>query len=244
MTLESSISSARPASRLAKKEEKKLLIQTIGFIVVGVLILFAFIFLIMPTAIRLFFQFLDGNKGLDVSDKIPPQVPILAAPADATNSATVSLSGYAEANSKVIFVLNGSEVSRVTATSEGTFTQDLRLETGENLLTTYSADEAGNESAKSTAYKIFMDTEPIEIKIEEPTSGAQIEGRKNQNLIIKGTAKPEAKIFVNDRLNYGKPDGSFAVSYALSEGENKIKLRVVDKAGNQAETELTINFRY
>ncbi len=244
MSLDSTSSSLRPSSRLAKKEEKKLLVQTIWFIVMGVAILLAFIFLIMPAAIRLFFQFLDGNKGLEVSDRIPPQVPILAAPLEATNSATVALNGYAEANSKVIFILNGSEVSRVTATSEGTFAQDLRLETGENLLETYSADDAGNESPKSSTYKIFMDTEPVEIKIDEPANGAQIEGRKNQTLTIKGTTKPDSKIYVNDRLNYGKPDGSFSVTYALSEGENLLKLRVVDKAGNQAESELTIQFRY
>lgn len=243
MILESSMS-PRPSSRLAKKEEKKLLVQTVWFIVIGIAILLAFVFLIMPAAIRFFFQFLDSNKGLEVSDRIPPQVPILAAPLEATNSATVALNGYAEANSKVIFVLNGAEVSRVTASSEGTFAQDLRLETGENLLETYSADEAGNESAKSTTYKIFMDTEPVEIKIDEPVNGAQIEGRKNQTLNIKGSSKPNAKIYVNDRLNYGKPDGSFSVNYVLGEGENKIKLRVVDKAGNQAESELTVNFRY
>lgn len=244
MTLESATMSPRPSSRLAKKEEKKLMVQIVWFVLIGVVILLAFVFLIMPAAIRLFFQFLDGNKGLEVSDRIPPQVPILVAPLDATNSATVALNGYAEANSKVIFVLNGAEISRVTATAEGTFTQDLRLETGENLLETYGADDAGNESPRSSTYKIFMDTEPVEIKIDEPTNGAQIEGRKNQTLIIKGTTKPDAKIYVNDRLNYGKPDGSFSVNFALSEGENQLKLRVVDKAGNQAESELTVHFRY
>lgn len=244
MTLDSTNPTSRPSSRLAKKEEKKLLMQTVWFVVIGISILLAFIFLIMPAAIRLFFQFLDGNKGLEASDRIPPQVPILAAPLEATNSATIALQGYAEANSKVIFVLNGSEISRVTATAEGTFAQDLRLEIGENLLETYSADEAGNESAKSTTYKIFMDTEPVEIKIDEPANGAQIEGRKNQTLTIKGTTKPDAKVYINDRLNYAKADGSYSVTYALSEGENKLKLRVVDKAGNQAESELTVQYRY
>ncbi len=231
------------SSRLAKKEERQLIKQTFWFVFLGIVILVAFIFFIMPNAIKLFFRFLDNNKGMEVTDKIPPQVPILAAPLEATNSATVALNGFAEADSTVVFLLNAAEVSRLKTTQDGTFSQELRLEAGDNTLEVYGIDAATNESAKSQEYRLFMDDQPVEIKIEEPAQNAQIEGRKNQSLTIKGTAKPSAKIYLNDRLNYAKADGTFAVVYLLGEGENKIKVKVVDKAGNQAETELVVTFR-
>ncbi len=232
------------SSRLVKKEQRQLVLQTVWFVVLGIVILGVFVVVIMPNAIKFFFKFLDSNKGMDVSDQMPPQIPILAAPLDATSSASVALSGFAEADSSVVFVLNGSEISRVKAGADGTFTQDLRLDQGENGLEVYGVDGAGNESAKSITYQVYMDNLPVEIKVDEPAAGAQIEGRKNQNLTIKGMAKPDAKVYVNDRLNYAKADGSFSILYSLSEGENKLKIKVVDKAGNQAETELIVQFRF
>ncbi len=231
------------SSRLVRKEERKLVTQTIWFVVLGIAILAAFVFFIMPNAIKIFFRFLDSNKGLEVTDTIPPQIPILAAPVDATNSATVALSGFAEADSTVVFLLNSTEISRLKAAADGTFNQELRLEQGPNELTVYGVDAAENESAKSQVYRIFMDDQPVEIKIDEPAANAQIEGRKNQLLTIKGTTKPDARVYVNDRLNYAKADGTFAPTYSLGEGENKLKIKVIDKAGNQAETELTVTFR-
>ncbi len=233
------------SSRLLKHEQSKLLRQTISSVVIGLVVLLVFIFVVMPATIRLFFKIIDSNssKLTESSDTLPPQVPVLSLPYQATNSATINLAGFGEAKSKVTVVLNSSPVTTITVADDGTFSQELRLEQGDNSLVVYGTDEAGNESTQSTPYAIFMDAEPLQIDISEPSQGAEIVGRKSQNLLFKGKTKPGTKIFLNDRLNFVKADGSFELPYLLQEGENIIKVRGLDKAGNTTEIEFKVTFK-
>jgi hypothetical protein len=232
-----------PSSRLLQHEQRRLLKQTVLYVVGGIVILILFVAVLMPAAIRLFFKAIDGNKTPGLTDTLPPQVPVLSLPYQATNSATIALTGFGEANSKVSLVVNSSPVATVDVGGDGQFKQDLRLEKGDNDLVVYGTDAAGNESAQSAPYHVFMDDEPLKIDISEPTSPAQVVGKKNQQLLIKGKTKPNTKVYVNDRLNTVKEDGSFEILQPLAEGDNTLKVRGVDKAGNTVELELQVNFK-
>ncbi|HCC84723.1 MAG TPA: hypothetical protein DEP87_03505 [Candidatus Pacebacteria bacterium] len=233
-----------PTSRLVKHEEKVLIQQTILYIGAGLVTLVLFVTVIMPAAIKMFFKILDGNSKIDLAaDKIPPQVPVLAVPFQATNSATIQISGFGEAESKVGLVVNNEAVATLEVADDGSFNQELTLEPGINSLVAYGIDRAGNESSPSLTYSIFMDAEPLMIDISEPSNPAEVVGRKNQSLLIKGETKPETKIYLNDRLSFVKADGSFEIPFLLSEGENSIKVRGLDQAGNTTELELKVTFK-
>lgn len=234
----------RVSSRLARKEQKKLTRQTYGFIFLAIVILLFFIFVLLPGGVRLFFSILDSNTGLDTSDTIPPQVPILSSPVDATYSATIRLEGFAEPKSKVVVVLDGEKHSEVTVKDDGSFDYDLDLAEGENTFTLYSTDEAENESALTSDYMVLYDNESPIVDIESPENGAVIEAKKNQNLTVTGNTEPGAKLLLNDRLVYVKSDGSFSSTFLLTEGENLLKFDATDKAGNTSQTEIKVEFKY
>lgn len=231
-------------SRKAKTEQKKLIRQTVIMGGGAVLLGLVFIVVIAPSLIR-FVGGLFGNSTLETtSDTLPPQVPILAAPVSATNSATLSLSGYGEGKSKLVVIVNGSKTTEQNIPDDGGFKFDITLTEGENSLNVYSVDEAGNESAASKSYMVTVDSEAPKLEITEPQEGQQIELRKNQLVTIKGTTEPKAKVFVNGRLVLAGDDGTFSTTYLLQEGENKLEMKAVDLAGNETTSTLTVQFRF
>ena len=234
----------RGSSRLAKKEQKQIQRQTFYYILLGIVILLVFIFFLVPNIIKIFFNVIDQDSPFEVTDDVPPQVPILSSnPPEATYSASLKLAGYAEAKSKVIFVLNGEEVAEVEVSEEGQFDHDLDLKEGENEILLYGLDEAGNESLKTRSYFLTQDTEAPFIDIEKPEDGASIELKKNRSTQITGSTEPDVKMYLNDRLVLVNSDGEFSTTYYLAEGENKLHFKAVDKAGNSTEKEITVNFR-
>lgn len=244
---QTAMSPSRPAmvsSRLVRKEEKKVVKQTIMIIGLAVVILVVFIFLIVPGVIRLTVAIFGGNTaGIGQSDTIPPQIPIMSAPVEATASTQINIKGYGEGGSTIVVLVNGSQQKEVQAATDGAFEADIDLTQGENTVATFAKDAAGNESDVSESYVVALDATAPKIELEEPQDGQQYELRKNQMMTIKGTSEPGAKIYVNGRLTVAREDGSFSTTYQLQEGENKLKFEAVDKAGNTTEQEVTVSFR-
>lgn len=231
-------------SRLARKEQRKLVTQTAATLILVVVIILAFLFLVLPNIVRIAFNVLDTDPVAKSDDTIPPQVPILAAPPEATFSAQVAISGYGEAKSKVILVLNGTDSETKTIADDGTFSFNVTLTPGENTVAAFSRDTAGNESSPSKKFTIISDNEIPTITIESPKDGERITLRKNQITPIKGLTEPRARVFIDSRLVLADSAGNFTGTYTLQEGDNKIKIRSIDPAGNQGEIELTVNFAY
>lgn len=232
------------SSRLVKKEKNKLQKQTIGFLFFGIAILLLFIFIIVPNLIRLFFAIIDKDSPFVEADIVPPQVPVLAStPVEATFSATLNLTGFAEADSTVVFLLNSTKSGEVKADGEGNFTHELALSDGLNELSIFGLDAAGNESLKTRTYLIERDSEPPFLELEEPKDGAVIELKKNRTLTIKGKTEPGARLLVNDRLVLADSEGNFSTNYYLAEGKNELKFIITDKATNRSERTVEVEFR-
>lgn len=231
-------------SRLAKKEQKKLMTQTALTLSLVVVIILVFLFFVLPNIVRVAFNVLDADPIAKSEDILPPQVPILEAPVEATFSSQIKLSGYGEAKSEIILIVNGNEADKKMIAEDGTFSFDVNLTDGENTITTFSKDEAQNESSTSKKFVIILDTTTPTIEIESPQDGERITLRKNQITTIKGKTEPRAKVFIDSRLVLADQEGNFQGSYNLQEGDNKIIIRAIDLAGNQSESALLINFAY
>lgn len=231
-------------SRLAKKEQRKLVTQTAATLVLVVVIILTFLFLVLPNIVRIAFNVLETDPVAKSDDTIPPQIPILAAPPEATFSAQVVVTGFGEAKSEIVMVLNGTNTETKTINDDGTFSFDVTLTPGENTIATLSRDTAKNESGLSRKFTILSDNEIPTITIETPKDGERITLRKNQITTIKGLTEAKARVFIDSRLVLADNAGNFSGPYTLKEGENKIKVRSLDLAGNQGEIELTINFAY
>lgn len=235
---------SRVSSRLAKKQQQKLAKQTAILIGLAFVILAVFIFALIPTLIRVTGLFVDTGLPGAEQDTVPPRPPSISAPPNATFSATVALSGFSEAESDVVVVVNGEELVTVTAEDDGTFETEVSLQEEDNEIWLYAIDQAENESELSRSYQIRYDTTAPTLELETVEDGQQVEQRKNQSLAIRGSTEPNAKVYLNDRLVFARSDGSFSTSFQLSEGDNELRFRVVDEAGNETEETIRVNFRF
>ena len=122
---------------------------------------------------------------------------------------------------------------------EGEFSFTIQLLKGENSISIYAKDMAGNESEAKDII-ITFDNEPPEIEITNPSS---LSSTTEENKIqITGKTEPNAQVYLNDRRIIVDHDGFFRSQYYLQEGENQIAVLAKDRAGNETSTE--INIRY
>lgn len=234
----------RVTSRLAKKEQKKLTRQTILFSGIALVLLLLFLFVIMPGAIRLAGNIVGTNLGGQPTDVIPPVAPTISAPPEATSDTRITIAGYSEKESEVVLVLNSREYAREPVDEDGAFEFTILLEEGEHTLAFYAVDAAGNESTTTRTYTVISDRTPPVIDVENPSDGATLELRQNQSLTVRGSAGERARVYLNDRLLFSQPDGSFTGTYQLEEGENMLSFKAIDLAGNEAEKTITVHFRF
>jgi len=236
--------STRVPSRKIRREKKKVLSQSFMMIGVALILLLAFIFIIIPNFFNFVTNFLNTSTPFQEVDDIPPQIPIISAPVNATNSAQLSISGFGEPEAEVIFILNGTKDDAVVIQADGSFEVGLEIEEGENRISAYSIDKAKNESSITRDYTTILDTVAPQIQLIEPEDGAEFETRANQSITLRGMTDEDTstRVYVNDKLVFPKADGSFSYTYRLDEGENKLIIRAQDKAGNANEIEVIYNF--
>lgn len=234
-----------PRTRLSRKQEQKNIRQALIYILLTLTLGFALVFVGIPLLIRAAI-FLGNLRGTSIipekSDFIPPSPPRIIAPFEATNSAQLSLKGHSEPGTSIKIFNSGFSFGEVVADNDGLFTiENLRLTPGRNEITAVAQDAAGNESQSSILVVIEYDISSPELEIIEPEDGATIGGIDNQ-ISIKGKTEEGAKLTINGRLVIVGPEGDFSYQYSLDEGENVFTIIVQDKAGNQTEKELKVNY--
>jgi hypothetical protein len=218
--------------------------QSILMIVLALAGSLVFLFVVMPQVVQLFFRFFgSGDTNFGQEDTIPPQVPIVTLPPPATSKTSLDLEGFGEADSLVVVVHNGREIDQVEVDNEGQFSYTLELDKGENLVSLYGVDQAGNESA-TRQLVIVQDSEAPTLLFEDLDEGKQIVGRDQQNFSVRGETEPESQLTLNDRSVFVRSDGTFTAQIYLQEGDNTLKFVVIDQAGNRTEREVRVTFRY
>ncbi len=219
-------------------------------IVLGILIFFSLTaFGIYKFGGDLVVKFVDliaphGEEGVleNARDNIPPSPPQLNPLPEATNSASLAISGRAEGGAELVLFRNGEEEERTIVGEEGDFTfSQVALEEGENIFLARARDEAGNESQPSLAQTVIFDKEPPELTIESPQDGQTVNEKKE--ISVKGKTEKEAIVMVNDRQVVVGLEGNFETSYFLVEGDNEIVVVAKDKAGNKTEKTLKVKYK-
>lgn len=238
--------SRRYRSRLARKESKRIFRQSLLlFLVTGIIVLAGIVWGI-PTIIRLagvMGEIRSSNEPIEGSQNIPPYPPQLAIPYEATSSATISIVGYAQANSTVSLYNNGDTVSQVETSEEGEFVfEEVHLQTGENNFTATSKNSTNLESEPSRIHIVYHDNQAPVITITQPSQGAQFFGLDQQTIKVSGELDKPAQVFINDRFTIVSSDNKFSQDVRLESGTNKIKIKAIDRAGNEREEEIEVSF--
>jgi len=234
----------RRTSLLAKKEKERNLRKAFLYGFLTILLGMAIFFLGVPALIKLavFVGKINSSSILpEQSDNIPPSPPVFNPLFEATNSAQISISGFAEGESTVKLFFNNKEED-VLADQEGKFTfSNLNLKEGQNRVYAIAVDKRGNESNYSEKIDILYDNKPPELDISQPQDGETI-STENNRIEIVGKTDEGANILINEHFVVIDSEGNFSYQISLDKGENEIKVVSKDKAGNQTEKTIKINY--
>ena len=99
----------------------------------------------------------------------------------------------------------------------------------------------GNFINISEVKLVIFDNKPLELTITSPKDGTELFGKNNQVVDIQGeSSKPDSQVIINNSFVIVGKDGSFLHRLQLQNGSNEIKVVASDKAGNSAETKITL----
>ncbi|MBU2592190.1 MAG: hypothetical protein ABH867_00045 [Patescibacteria group bacterium] len=230
--------------RIRKKitEEDRIRHRAIVFGLLTVFLTVAFIVWGFPIFVKVVGFFGDLKSELEqeeVKDLVPPLAPRLSYIPEATNSATMPLSGFTEPKAKVMASFN-QETLEMEADEEGNFSiEGLTLDQGTNSLSFWAEDESGNKSEVTETFEIIYDRQPPELVIESPQNKIAVE---TQIVEVKGQTEPSGRVLVNDHIVILDEEGKFVEQVTLREGGNEIVVLAEDRAGNQTKELLNITY--
>lgn len=234
----------RGYSRLESVEEKRNTRKAVVFVLLSLVIV---VFLatnglsLITKVINFASSFKKSPQVVDLLDKTPPSPPFLQSIPDATNTSPFEITGRVEPGNTVVINFNGKE-EEIQTDENGNFSTKFDLVKGDNTFFAYTKNPAGNKSQDTQKYVLVFDNESPDIRIVTPSDGASFYGSRQKNVTIKGTTKIDSSVTINDRIATVNDDGSFSLNYSLSDGENNLKIKSVDKAGNEKEISLKLFF--
>lgn len=235
---------SRSARAIAKRSKRKFFIT---LILIGFLI-YATFYWLLPGVISGVFSVNNLSKTPKKQEKLEITNSNLAPPTisssfEATNSANVIVNGFAAGNTKVKIFFDDALVDTITSSPDGSFsTKQLRLNLGANNIYGRSIDDEGKESLASKTYQLTYDNTKPELVLLDPkldeTTAREDQGR----LFIKAKTEPDAKAYINDGQQIVGSNNEFQTFIPLRDGDNTIKIKAVDPAGNVSEITKTLSY--
>lgn len=236
-----SSSRSRLARKEAQKSYKRLLLASFGTILLIIAIFFAGI----PSLIK-FSAFLSemntSSQPVDSSSEKGPLLPPRLEPLpDATNNPQLNISGFAQAGKDVEVILNDESAGKTTVGADGKFLfSNLLLQEGENRIRTYTKEGEQKSEASQTIFITYKKTPP-KLEISTPNDGATF-SKNDRTIRIEGQTDADVSVKVNDRWAIVSSTGKFYLSYTLSDGENLLKIKAQDRAGNETTLEREVTY--
>lgn len=168
--------------------------------------------------------------------------PLIDIPFESTNNSNIDVKGSAAPSSKVELFMDGSLKATVTAGEDGSFDfPNVELVLGTNNVYGKTVDDQDKESLPSKTIQVTYSNQKPNLDVSSPTDGQSVQG--NRQLTVSGKTDPEMQVFVNDSQIILKGDNSFETTVSLNDGDNQIKIRVVDQAGNSTEVDRKVTFQ-
>ena len=162
---------------------------------------------------------------------------------EATNSATVTVTGSGQAGLTLILYVNEAETKKVPVPDKGTFTLfDISVKDGTNTISAKLTDNKGNTSDLSNVISTVIKRTPPALDITAPGDGTRINGEKN-TVLVNGKTDEDAGVTINDRVAVVRGDGSFSYEYSLPEGDTTLTIVATDAAGNKTTVQRRVTYQ-
>lgn len=225
-----------------EEEVKKRLYKTLLATLVVVGVIFVGLTFFAPTIGSFFGLISKIGKPAVKEDVLAPAPPYFYSAPKSVNQKQLTLKGFSEPGSKVLFFVNGPEAGSSIADSTGSFSFDaLDLIEGKNTIYAKAEDLYQNQSDKSQILEITYDTQKPKITITEPKNDATVRNL-DQRILVKGTVDEKCEIRINEKLAISRPDNSFELLLGVVEGEVTIKIEATDEAGNRSVEEFKVRY--
>ena len=233
-------------SRLEKTESKRFAKQAMMLGIATLILLVVLIIIGIPALTKLAVYFSGSQSGADTElvDTMAPLSPQINTVPEATNSAKVSLSGFAESGSEVLLKKDDVEIQKSIVDAAGSFSfSSVQLEKGMNEFRLTAVDLAGNESPPTPLLSIDYDNEKPKLSISNPKEGNKYFGSSERLISIVGETDQNTQVTLNKRSLVVDSNGSFTTSHELIEGDNQLEIIATDTAGNAASTTIKVSYQ-
>lgn len=167
----------------------------------------------------------SANKTVKVADKTAPKTPSVNSVSDKSTSIT----GTAEAKSKVYAYVGSKKLGEATAASDGKYSIKIAKQRAGTSISVYSVDTAKNKSGKKTV-KVLDKTAPSTPSVNKVTS---------KTTTVTGKAEKNTTVYVyngSKKLGAGKADskGNYKVKIKAQKKGSTLKVHAIDAAGNKS----------
>jgi len=231
-------------SRLARVKNKRATRQAFLYLFLSIAIIFAMIAWGVPVAARLAGLLITKDTGVGGVTELSPTPPIFSDIPEATNSAMVTVSGFAQPGVEVQLFVNGAEYKKILTDDAGVFEfQKVSITDGVNNIYAYAISTRGQESEQSRNYTILLDKTAPEISLTSPSDGEVFRGSTQRIATFQGNVSEESsRVFIGERVAIVQTDGTFSLPYQLIEGDQEVVVKAIDSAGNESETKVKIRW--
>lgn len=172
-------------------------------------------------------------ESLKIDEAIAP--PVLYIPYEATNSASLPISGYAAPLSRVEIYIDEEIKAQVSTDSEGKFTTSpIALNLGTNNISAVTINDSDKKSLPSKNIKLYFSNEKPALSISEPGDGTEIKGG-DKKIKVAGKTDANNSISVNGSTVIIDSEGNWQTVIALNDGDNTITVVASNSFGNSNE---------
>lgn len=177
---------------------------------------------------------------LKIDEAIAP--PVLYIPYEATNSANLSISGYAAPLSKVELYIDDEIKAQTNTDSEGKFTTNpVALNLGTNNINAVTINDSNKKSLPSKYIKLYFNNEKPKLEISEPGDSAEIKGG-DKKVKLAGETDVNNSVTVNGSTVIVDSEGKFQTVIALNDGDNTFTVIASNSFGNNNQIQRIIKY--
>jgi len=231
---------SRINQKVQRQTQRNLLLVAVGVISLALVFLFFGIKLLVNFSLFVEKKSDIAGSELQTDSYIPP--PIFDPVTEATNSASIDISGTAGGGKYVIIYINGKQGGKADIKKNSSFSfKDLSLDQDENNIKIKAVDQSKKESKFSQTIQIIYTTKSPDLSIDFPTDG-QTYHKSDNPVKIRGKTNPGVKVTINDFWAVTDNDGNYTYSYQLRSGENDLRILATDAAGNKIEKSLRVTY--
>jgi hypothetical protein len=221
----------------SKKKFTKNLVNLASLLVV----LYVSLFYIAPFLSGILTQLF--NTGNQVVVKSTVNKPLVSNFSELTNKDKINIDGVTSSNVSVELFLNDNSYGTVNSENDGKFKfENVEILKGKNKYYLIAKNKENVESEKSKEYIFEYDDKAPEIKSINITNGQEIRNL-NKNINIIGETNKLCDIEINGKKVFKKDGNKFEYLLGVSEGEVKIEIKLLDKAGNEKKIFYNVTYK-